>query len=458
MFLYFTITGINFYILLSRFPYYKDKFPAWQNSIRHNLSLNDCFIKVPREPGNPGKGNFWTLDPLAEDMFDNGSFLRRRKRYKRTSLTHNVPFPGGVFSPFSPFWVRKPVPVLPIQFGAGGFTGFQDNFDMFSTATGSECFVNRNNENKLNAAYADESLKSDVIYENRAKLEFLRRNMDAFRRNSTSIDLFGQNHTGGGSGGAGSKSEFYDSLNKETNLMNMRHATGPGTFNNGSAEHLGHKAEHNSGENTINFFCYDNETDELDESNDKIDVVNESEEYSIDDSEKFDEETKLKSAVKPFLNLCKSTLLMQQAKQISGSLEANGIIDKSINSFSENTDGIDDRLLKTTTNTDGGGTGNNDLNETDDKLLFRVYTDMLPEHNVFSSRSSNGSTEFIETDSDKPISWQTNFPQNNSFSNSKKCFESTVLDYEFSQKKRKYGNAKGFSIENLIGNATIDKR
>ncbi|KAJ8879678.1 hypothetical protein PR048_020286 [Dryococelus australis] len=49
----------------------------------HNLSLNDCFIKIPREPGNPGKGNYWTLDPMAEDMFDNGSFLRRRKRYKR---------------------------------------------------------------------------------------------------------------------------------------------------------------------------------------------------------------------------------------------------------------------------------------------------------------------------------------------------------------------------------------
>ena len=77
-----TLSGICDFIN-QRFKYYRDRFPSWQNSIRHNLSLNDCFVKISREPDNPGKGNYWSLDPNSKDMFDNGSYLRRRKRFKR---------------------------------------------------------------------------------------------------------------------------------------------------------------------------------------------------------------------------------------------------------------------------------------------------------------------------------------------------------------------------------------
>ncbi|XP_071437112.1 forkhead box protein B2 isoform X2 [Pithys albifrons albifrons] len=81
--------------IMDRFPYYREHTQRWQNSLRHNLSFNDCFIKIPRRPDQPGKGSFWALHPDCGDMFENGSFLRRRKRFKVLRPEHHLPGGNG---------------------------------------------------------------------------------------------------------------------------------------------------------------------------------------------------------------------------------------------------------------------------------------------------------------------------------------------------------------------------
>ena len=90
--------------ICKQFPYYERNKKGWQNSIRHNLSLNECFIKYPRSSiegegqnsCSDRKGCFWTIDPNCYEMFSDNliNYKRRRRVIKKQSVPNLVQFLG----------------------------------------------------------------------------------------------------------------------------------------------------------------------------------------------------------------------------------------------------------------------------------------------------------------------------------------------------------------------------
>lgn len=80
-----TLSEIYKYIKDS-FEYYNKADNTWQNSIRHNLSLNKVFKKVPRPTNKPGKGGYWMID---YDYIANGTPYKRYRR-KSDPQTYNT--------------------------------------------------------------------------------------------------------------------------------------------------------------------------------------------------------------------------------------------------------------------------------------------------------------------------------------------------------------------------------
>ncbi|XP_060089058.1 forkhead box protein D2-like [Heteronotia binoei] len=73
--------------IMDKYPYFKNKEKSWRNSVRHNLSLNECFVKAGRSDN--GKGHFWAIHPANLEDFSKGDYHRRRARRRIRRMAVN---------------------------------------------------------------------------------------------------------------------------------------------------------------------------------------------------------------------------------------------------------------------------------------------------------------------------------------------------------------------------------
>ncbi|XP_053695979.1 fork head domain-containing protein FD3-like [Sabethes cyaneus] len=414
-----TLSGICDFIM-NRFPYYKEKFPAWQNSIRHNLSLNDCFIKIPREPGNPGKGNFWTLDPLAEDMFDNGSFLRRRKRYKRTTIPPGMNFPS-VFNPFAPFWIRKPVPVIPMQFPPhANMAGFADGLGI--PARGDFIL-----DSKLNLFGGKIDDLNAAVMENS---EFLQRNVESLKI-SSAMNKFFHGYNSGEGGPSGSYEDSVNSLqcnnnNNNNNSSSIISDSVSGYFSkpNNNVPMTIPNERYPSGSSPSAVATGDNTSPyDLELSNDdRIDVESDDDYNSI--GRVYEAERKHDD--------CYSKL----NGQYSPAEKKLHTKDLRSNEITKLHNEIEDDCCEDDDNSDKISSGSQDFQRSSNKKVYN-YEDsghFLP--NAIAGRCQTSKLTLETSDELNVV---------DSYG------ETKLVGFDFANRKRKYGNTTGFSIENLIG-------
>ena len=70
--------------LEKKHPYFQVADPGWRNSIRHNLSLHECFCKTER--CGSGKGHFWSIHPIHMQDFLAGDFRRKTVKSRARQL------------------------------------------------------------------------------------------------------------------------------------------------------------------------------------------------------------------------------------------------------------------------------------------------------------------------------------------------------------------------------------
>ncbi|KAI2642705.1 hypothetical protein GGS21DRAFT_188866 [Xylaria nigripes] len=94
------------------YKFYNANDAGWQNSIRHNLSLNKAFIKKERPKDDPGKGNYWAIEPGMEQQF-----IKEKPSRKAAAGLENVHIMSMVprvdYAQFEPPYLQDGLPSLP---------------------------------------------------------------------------------------------------------------------------------------------------------------------------------------------------------------------------------------------------------------------------------------------------------------------------------------------------------
>lgn len=101
------------------YAYYRHTKQGWQNSIRHNLSLNKAFEKVPRKANEPGKGMKWQIaESYRKEFMDkwrDGSLARMKRGTSVARQLQQHLMKNNVLPQQNQQQQPAPVPSQPVQ-------------------------------------------------------------------------------------------------------------------------------------------------------------------------------------------------------------------------------------------------------------------------------------------------------------------------------------------------------